>query len=41
MQTFALTDASQRRQFFENQMKPAKDKLTDAEITLDKTPTQV
>ena len=38
MQTFALTEASQRRQFFETQMKPAKDKLTDAEITLDKTP---
>ena len=38
MQTFALTEASQRGQFFENQMKPAKDKLTDAEITLDRTP---
>ena len=38
MQTFALTEAAQRRQFFETQMKPAKDKLTDAEITLDKTP---
>ena len=38
MQTFALTEASQRRQFFETQMKPARDKLTDAEITLDKTP---
>lgn len=38
MQTFALTDAAQRRQFFETQMKPAKDKLTDAEITLDRTP---
>lgn len=37
MQTFALTDAAQRRQFFETQMKPAKDKLTDAEITLDRT----
>src|SRR5450759_1807526 len=38
MQTFALTEASQRGQFFENQMKPAKDKLTDAEIALDRTP---
>ena len=38
MQTFALTEAAQRRQFFETQMKPAKDKLTDAEIALDKTP---
>lgn len=38
MQTFALTEAAQRRQFFETQMKPAKDKLTDAEILLDKTP---
>lgn len=38
MQTFSLTDAAQRRQFFETQMKPAKDKLTDAEVLLDKTP---
>lgn len=38
MQTFALTEASQRRQFFETQLKPAKDKLTNAEIALDKTP---
>ena len=38
MQTFALTEAAQRRQFFETQLKPAKDKLTDAEITLDRTP---
>jgi uncharacterized protein involved in exopolysaccharide biosynthesis len=37
MQTLAITEASQRRRFFENQMKPAKDKLTDAEITLDRT----
>ena len=37
MQTFALTEAAQRRQFFETQMKPAKDKLTDAEIALDRT----
>lgn len=38
MQTFALTEASLRRQFFETQLKPAKDKLTDAEIALDRTP---
>lgn len=38
MQNFALTDASQKRVFFEQQMKQAKDKLTDAEIHLDKTP---
>ena len=38
MQTFALTEAAQRRQFFETQMKPAKNKLTDAEIALDRTP---
>jgi uncharacterized protein involved in exopolysaccharide biosynthesis len=38
MQTLALTEASQRRQFFETQMKPSKDRLTNAEITLDKTP---
>lgn len=38
MQTFALTEASQRRQFFETQLKPAKDKLTDAEVVLDRTP---
>jgi tyrosine-protein kinase Etk/Wzc len=38
MQNFALTDASQKRIFFEQQMKQAKDKLTDAELHLDKTP---
>ena len=38
MQNFALTDASQKRVFFEQQMKQAKDKLTNAEIHLDKTP---
>lgn len=38
MQNFVLTDASQKRVFFEQQMKQAKDKLTDAEIRLDKTP---
>jgi len=35
---FFLTDASQKRVFFEQQMKQAKDRLTDAEIHLDKTP---
>jgi len=38
MQNFALTDASQKRGFFEQQMKQAKNKLTDAEIHLDRTP---
>jgi tyrosine-protein kinase Etk/Wzc len=38
MQNFALTEASQKRAFFEQQMKQAKDKLTDAEMRLDKTP---
>jgi tyrosine-protein kinase Etk/Wzc len=38
MQTFALTDAGQRRTFFEQQLKQARNKLTDAELVLDKTP---
>ncbi|OIR01557.1 LPS O-antigen length regulator [mine drainage metagenome] len=38
MQDFAITDASKKRAFFEQQMKQAKDKLTDAELHLDKTP---
>jgi len=38
MQTFSLTDASHRRLFFEQQLKMAKNKLTDAELVLDKTP---
>ena len=38
MQNFALTEASHKRVFFEQQMKQAKDKLTDAELHLDKTP---
>ncbi len=38
VQTFALTEAAQRRQFFETQMKHARDKLTDAVIVLDRTP---
>jgi uncharacterized protein involved in exopolysaccharide biosynthesis len=38
MQSFALTDASQKRNFFEQQLRASKDKLTNAEITLDQTP---
>jgi uncharacterized protein involved in exopolysaccharide biosynthesis len=38
MQANALTDASLKRKFFEQQLHQAKDKLTDAEIRLDKTP---
>jgi uncharacterized protein involved in exopolysaccharide biosynthesis len=38
MKTLALSEASQRRQFFESQMKPSKDRLTNAEVTLDRTP---
>lgn len=38
MQNFALTDASQKRVFFEQQMKQAKDKLTNSEIHMDRTP---
>jgi uncharacterized protein involved in exopolysaccharide biosynthesis len=38
MQIYALTDASQRRVFFERQLKQAKSKLTDAELALDRTP---
>lgn len=38
LQTYSLTDASQKRTFFEQQLRQAKDKLTDAELTLDKTP---
>lgn len=37
MQTNAVTDASLKRNFFEQQLHQAKDKLTDAEIRLDKT----
>jgi uncharacterized protein involved in exopolysaccharide biosynthesis len=36
-QTFAVTDASQRRLFFEKQLKDAKDKLADAEVALRST----
>lgn len=39
LHTYSLTDASQKRTFFEQQMRQAKDKLTDAEVRLDKTPT--
>lgn len=38
LQTYSLTDASQKRAFFEQQLRQAKDKLTDAELVLDKTP---
>ena len=38
MQSFSLTDASQKRTFFEQQLKSAKDRLTNAELTLDQTP---
>jgi uncharacterized protein involved in exopolysaccharide biosynthesis len=38
MKTLAISEASQRRQFFETQMKPSKDRLTNAEVTLDRTP---
>ncbi len=38
IQNFALTDAGQRRAFFEQQLKQARNKLTDAELVLDKTP---
>lgn len=38
MQTYSLTDASQKRTFFEQQLRQAKNKLTDAELVLDKTP---
>ncbi len=38
MQTNAVTDASLKRTFFEQQLRQARDKLTDAEIQLDRTP---
>lgn len=38
MRTYSLTEASQKRIFFEQQIRQAKDKLTDAELVLDKTP---
>lgn len=38
MQSFSLTDASQKRAFFEQQMKLVKDKVSTAEIVLDQTP---
>ena len=38
LQTYSLTDASQKRTFFEQQLRHAKNKLTDAELVLDKTP---
>lgn len=36
--SYALTDASQKRAFFELQLRQAKNKLTDAELVLDRTP---
>ena len=38
LQTNSLTDASQKRTFLEQQLRQAKNKLTDAELVLDKTP---
>jgi len=38
LQTNLLTDASQKRTFLEQQLRQAKNKLTDAELVLDKTP---
>lgn len=38
MQVYALSDASQQRVFFEQQLKQSKGKLTDAELMLDRTP---
>lgn len=38
LQQFALTEASQKRAFFEQQMRQAKDLLTNAEVRLDRTP---
>lgn len=38
MQVYALSDASQRRLFFEQQLRQAKGRLTDAELALDRTP---
>lgn len=38
MQVYALSDASQRRMFFEQQLRQAKGKLIDMELVLDRTP---
>jgi uncharacterized protein involved in exopolysaccharide biosynthesis len=38
MQGYAITEAAQRRQFFESQLHAERDKLTDAELVLDRTP---
>lgn len=38
LQTYSLTDAAQKRTFFDQQLRQAKDRLTDAELVLDKTP---
>lgn len=38
MSSFALTEAAQRRTYFEQQLRLEKDKLTDALLALDRTP---
>jgi uncharacterized protein involved in exopolysaccharide biosynthesis len=38
MQVYALSDASQHRMFFEQQLRQARARLTDAELVLDRTP---
>lgn len=38
MLSFAITEAAQRRVYFEHQLKEEKDKLTDAHLAFDKTP---
>jgi uncharacterized protein involved in exopolysaccharide biosynthesis len=37
MQTFSLTEASRRRGFFEQQLRDARNKLTDAELQVERT----
>ncbi len=38
LQTYSLTDASQKRTFLEQQLRQTKNNLTNAELVLDKTP---
>lgn len=38
IKSFAMTEASQRRLFFEQELRPARDKLTDAQLVLDRIP---
>jgi tyrosine-protein kinase Etk/Wzc len=38
IKSIAVSEASQRRLFFEQELRPARDKLTDAELVVDKTP---